>query len=87
MTQDRAPSPSAPPVHGACAAVHPLRAWRVARGLTLAQAARTVGTTRQVWHNWETGKRLPRPRYMARLRDVTQGELSADTFYASADRD
>lgn len=65
--------------------VHPLRAWRMEQGLSLSQAAEKVGTTRQVWHNWETGKRRPRPPYMALVRQVTGGAVTADAFYPECD--
>lgn len=79
---DRIDTTAALSLPGTC---HPLRAWRMAQGLSLAQAADKVGTTRQVWHNWETGKRRPRPRYMARLRQVTGGKVNADVFYPETD--
>ena len=86
MTQPDTPSPAALPAPNTHPqSCHPLRAWRVAQGLSLAQAADKVGTTRQVWHNWETGKRRPRPRYMARLRQVTGGKVNADVFYPETD--
>ncbi len=53
----------------------------MARGLTLADCAKGVGTTRQVWHAWETGKRRPHSRYMPRVREFTDGAIGADAFY------
>lgn len=64
---------------------HPLKAWRVSQGLSLADAALKVGTTRQVWHAWETAKRRPRQPYMARIRSVTGGAVTADAFYPECD--
>ena len=65
---------------------HPLRKWRQHNNLTLEAAAACVGTVRQVWSDWERGRRRPGPKYMPRLREFTQGEITADVFYpAEAD--
>ncbi|WP_226019502.1 helix-turn-helix transcriptional regulator [Novosphingobium sp. FKTRR1] len=63
---------------------HPLKKWRLGKGLTLDAAAAMVGTTRPVWYNWEKGRRRPGANFMARLRDVTG--LSADIFYPDTER-
>jgi transcriptional regulator with XRE-family HTH domain len=63
---------------------HPLRKWRKARGLTLHEAALRIGTVRQVWSDWERGRRRPGPQYMPLVRDLTDGEVTADAFYPSA---
>ncbi len=66
-------------------AMHPLKAWRTGNGLTLAQCAQKVGTTRQVWHAWEAGKRRPRPNYLRLLRKVTNGAVDANSFVPDED--
>lgn len=60
---------------------HPLRKWRKAKGLTLADAADAVGTVRQVWSDWERGRRKPSSRFMPRIRKLTDEAITADTFY------
>jgi transcriptional regulator with XRE-family HTH domain len=62
---------------------HPLRRWRISEGLTLEAAAGRVGTTRPVWHSWETGKRIPNTLYMPRIRETTGGKVTADDFFPS----
>lgn len=64
---------------------HPLRRWRKSQNLTLAGAAAQVGTVRQVWHDWESGRRRPGPAYMPRLREATKGAVTADDFYPTVD--
>lgn len=65
---------------------HPLRRWRKREGLTLDHCAKAVGTTRPVWHAWETGKRRPDGKFLPRVRDFTGGEVGADAFFPSPDR-
>jgi len=49
------------------AAINPIpeeiRAARVAAGLTQAQAARLLHTTRRVWQQWEAGDRKMHPAF------------------------
>lgn len=65
------------------AILHPLRKWRKAKGFTLDRCARAVGTTRQVWYSWETGKNRPNAVYLPRVRDFTSGEVGGDAFFPS----
>lgn len=58
---------------------HPLKSWRKAAGLTLAEAATRVGTSRQVWWGWEAGRRRPSNTLMPKVRELTG--LSSDVFY------
>ena len=60
---------------------HPLRVWREKQGLTLQQAADKLGTSRQVWWGWEHGRRRPSAEFMARVRELTQGAVTADHFF------
>jgi transcriptional regulator with XRE-family HTH domain len=62
---------------------HPLRKWRASLGLTLEACAREVGTSRQVWSDWERGRRRPGPRLMPKVREFTRGAISADDFFPS----
>jgi transcriptional regulator with XRE-family HTH domain len=67
-------------------AEHPLRKWRKAEGLTLQEAAEKVGTSRQVWSDWERGRRRPNQHFMPRVRNVTEGKVSADDFFCGEPR-
>jgi transcriptional regulator with XRE-family HTH domain len=61
---------------------HPLRRWRKSQGLTLAEAARLVGTVKNVWWSWEHKTRRPGALFMKELRRITGGEIDANTFYS-----
>jgi transcriptional regulator with XRE-family HTH domain len=60
---------------------HPLRAWRKRQGLTMDVCAARCGTSRQVWSDWELGRRRPGKRLMPQVRAFTGGEISADDFF------
>ena len=61
---------------------HPLREWRKSKGLTLEQAASRVGTSRQVWSDWERCRRRPGPLFMPLVREATG--LPADIFFPAS---
>lgn len=65
--------------------VHPLRSWRLSKDLTLDAAAAKVGTTRQVWHAWETGRRTPSRTFMPKVLALCGGEVSGDDFFCGLD--
>ena len=65
--------------------LHPLRKWRKDNGLTLADAANLVGTSRHVWSDWERARRRPGRVFMPRVRAVTG--LSADLFFPDCRQD
>lgn len=60
---------------------HPLRIWRKAANLTLAQAAEQVGTSRQVWSDWERGRRRPNQSFMPKVVALTGRQVTADDFF------
>lgn len=66
-------------------AEHPLRKWRKSKGLTLEEAARRIGTSRQVWSDWERGRRNPGKRFMPKVRALTGGAIGADVFFPPQD--
>ena len=68
-----------------CRPDHPLREWRKAKGLPLEQAASRIGTSRQVWSDWERRRRRPSPTLMPKVRDLTGGAVGADDFFPSQD--
>ena len=47
-----------------------LRAWRLDRGLSQAEAAERVGVTQPTWSDWEAGKKLPNFRSAHRLIEI-----------------
>lgn len=63
--------------------VHPLRNWREGQlpKLTLDAAAAAVGTVRQVWRDWEIGRRIPSPRFMTAIWRFTRGDVVPNDFY------
>lgn len=63
---------------------HPLRKWRKAKGMTLEQCAAKVGTSRQVWSDWERGRRRPSGSFMPKVRELTGGSVGADAFFPSS---
>ncbi len=63
------------------ATLHPLRIWRKAKGLTLDQAAKSVGTSRQMWSDGERGRRRPGEDFMAELYRFTEGRIEPNDFY------
>lgn len=64
--------------------LHPLRQWRISKGLTLQAAAALVGTSRHVWSDWERERRRPDRFFMPKVRAATG--LSADVFYPDLDQ-
>ena len=67
------------------APLHPLRQWRQERGLSQEACARAVGTSHQVWSDWERGRFRPGPVLMPKVREFTGGAVSADDFYPGAE--
>lgn len=63
---------------------HPLRRWRKSEGLTLAEAGQKIGTSRQVWWGWETGRRRPNRHFMPKVRALTCGKVKADDFFSAS---
>ena len=61
--------------------LHPLKKWRISKGYTLAEAGALVGTSRQVWFGWESGRRRPSPTFMPKVRSLTGGQVTADHFF------
>ncbi len=60
---------------------HPLRQWRLERDYTLDAAAAGVGTVRQVWYDWEGGRRIPSREFMAAIYRFTRGAVTPNDFY------
>lgn len=58
-----------------------LRRWRESEGKTQEECAASVGTTRQVWSDWERGRRIPSKPFMPRVIALTGGQVQAGDFY------
>ena len=61
---------------------HPLKSWRVAKGLTQDEAAQRVGVTKQCWSLWESGARVPHSQHMRKL--MRECGVKPDQVYAAA---
>lgn len=61
--------------------VHPLRKWRESQGKTQEACAESIGTTRQVWSDYERRRRVPNRVFMPRIVALTAGKVTADAFY------
>jgi transcriptional regulator with XRE-family HTH domain len=48
-----------------------LKAWRVAHGFTIEQAAAVLGLSRSGYYNIECGNRHPRPEALKRIVRIT----------------
>lgn len=48
-----------------------LRIWRKRENLSQESAARMLGVAATTWSHWETGRRIPTPRLLYLLRDMT----------------
>ncbi|TSD89093.1 helix-turn-helix transcriptional regulator [Mycobacterium sp. KBS0706] len=60
-----------------------LRDYLQVRGISPAEFARQIGRDRKTVHRWVSGERIPRPPEMAKIRDATGGEVTANDFYAA----
>jgi DNA-binding XRE family transcriptional regulator len=63
---------------------HPLKTWRIAKGLTVPDAAVQVPVTRQTWYSWERNGSRPPEQLMARLVEMTEGAVQPNDFYPAA---
>ena len=59
-----------------------LRAWRKGSKMTVSEAALRAGVTRQTWHKWERGGTIPPERFMAKLAEMTAGDVTPNDFDA-----
>lgn len=53
-----------------------IKTARQARGLTLAEVGTALGVTCQYVYAWESGRRNPGPKHLAKLAEVLGLELS-----------
>ncbi|MDH3913879.1 MAG: helix-turn-helix transcriptional regulator [Rhodospirillales bacterium] len=64
------------------AAPHPLDAWRRAKGLTKEQLGAALGCDGATVSRYISGRRLPAPKIMQRIFEVTAGQVQPNDFYA-----
>jgi transcriptional regulator with XRE-family HTH domain len=57
-----------------------LRAYRISRGLSQQDFAASVGVKKSAISRIEKGKRVPSMGLVARIVELSEGELSADDF-------
>ena len=58
-----------------------LRRWRESERKTQDWCAKRVGTFRQVWSDWERGRRVPNREFMPKVVALTGGKVVAGDFY------
>lgn len=63
-----------------------LRRWRLSQGKTQGECASEIGTSRQVWSDYERGRRIPNRHFMPLIVKLTGGEVQAGDFYPQLDR-
>lgn len=63
-----------------------LRRWRETEAKTQGACAAKVGTTRQVWSDWERGRRVPSKSFMPKVVALTGGVVQAGDFYPQLDQ-
>jgi predicted transcriptional regulator len=61
--------------------ITPLRKWRENQRKTQDWCASQIGTSRQVWSDWERGRRIPNKDVMPKVVHLTGGEVQAGDFY------
>jgi transcriptional regulator with XRE-family HTH domain len=57
--------------------------YLAAKEMADADFATAIGVTRQAVHRYKTGERMPEWAVLARIKDVTAGEVSPDDFLQS----
>lgn len=59
-----------------------LNDWMITREKTNAELASAIGVTRQALSRYRLGLRMPRPEVIAKIKDATNGEVTATDFFA-----
>ncbi|HEY0120573.1 MAG TPA: helix-turn-helix transcriptional regulator [Rhizobium sp.] len=62
---------------------HVLTVYRRKNALTLAALGSLLGVTKGMLSKWETGKAFPRARYIARIHEITDGQITANDMLRS----
>jgi len=64
---------------------HPLTLFREARKQTLEAFAADLGASKGMVWKWENGKAIPRPEYMRKIMDLSEGRVSPNDWYAPSE--
>ncbi len=59
---------------------HALTKFRQENDLTLDALGERIGATKGMISKWEAGKAFPRRRFIAKIAEVTSGQVSANDF-------
>jgi transcriptional regulator with XRE-family HTH domain len=57
-----------------------IASWLTSTATTAADFAKRIGVSRQALHRYKTGDRVPRPKMLARIREETDGAVTANDF-------
>lgn len=60
-----------------------LQTYLKKHGISIRQFADLIGVRRESARRYAAGERVPRPTVMRRIRDVTGGKVTADSFVDS----
>lgn len=63
---------------------HPLTLLRKARKQTLEAFANDLGASKGTLWKWENRKAIPRPEYMRKIVEVSNGSVTANDWYTEA---
>lgn len=58
-----------------------LRDWRKSKGYTQLTLGRALGVHQTTIASWEAGAKVPGRTLMAKLRKLSEGQVTADDFY------
>lgn len=62
-----------------------LRSYLSSRGISEAAFGQTIAVSQAAVNRYVRGERIPTPRIMARIVEATDGQVTANDFYADAD--
>jgi transcriptional regulator with XRE-family HTH domain len=60
-----------------------LRNWRIEKGLTLDALAASISASKSMVSKWERGTAIPRRQSMQKILEVTEGQVTAESFFES----
>ena len=62
-----------------------LRSYLSSRGISEAAFGQTIAVSQAAVNRYVRGERMPTPRIMARIVEATDGQVTANDFYAQPD--
>jgi hypothetical protein len=57
-----------------------LETWMIKNELTDMELSKKIGVTHSAVRKWRVGIRIPRPKQVARILEVTNGQVTANDF-------